>query len=192
MKPSTGRQLEKVKRMSHWAISVAAVALSLAAWSCASMPANQPGAKVGVVDPMKVLKETAAGKRAEESLNAFVKNRQALIELEEKELKRMEEDLVRQASVLSGNAKKEREEQFRRRVMEFQQKGGELNREIQEKQREVMEGFREKVEKVVAKVAQPLGMQVVIEKAKGGTMLYSDASLDLSAKVIEAFNKEMP
>ena len=187
-----GRVSRRIWRIGGHAVGLAAIGLGLAAWGCAAVSPTQSGAKVGVVDPMKVLKETAAGKRTEESLNAFIKNRQALIELEEKELKRMEEDLVRQASVLSANAKKEREEQFRRRVMEFQQKGNELNREIQEKQREVMEGFREKVEKVVAKVAQPLGMQVVIEKAKGGTMLYNDASLDLSVKVIEAFNKEMP
>lgn len=156
------------------------------------MSANQPGAKVGVVDPMRVIKETTVGKKAEESLISFAKNRQAVIELEEKDLKRMEEDLMRQASVLTGPAKKEREQQFQRRIREFQEKGNELNREIQEKQKEVMEGFREKIEKVAAKVAQQLGVQVVLEKTKGGTTIYNDASLDITAKVIEEFNKGTP
>jgi outer membrane protein len=168
------------------------LALSFVAWGCASLSATQPGAKVGIVDPMRVLKETAAGKKAEESLTSFIKNRQALVELEEKELKRMEDDLMRQASVLTGNAKKEREQQFQRRVMEFQQKSNELNREVQDKQKEVMEGFREKLEKVLAKVAPQLGVQVVLEKTKGGTTLYHDTSLDITTKVIEEFNKGTP
>ncbi len=169
-----------------------ALVLCLTVWGCALGAGGQAGAKVGVVDPVRVLKETTAGKKAEESLTSFVKNRQAVIELEEKELKRMEEDLMRQASVLTGNAKKEREQQFQRRVMEFQQKGNELNREIQEKQKEVMEGFREKVERVVAKVAQQQGVQMVLEKTKGGMTLYSDASLDITGKVVEELNKGTP
>ncbi|HET8580475.1 MAG TPA: OmpH family outer membrane protein [Nitrospiraceae bacterium] len=164
-------------------------AAGLVTGGCATAASTQPVVRVGVVDPQKVLNETEAGKKAKESLNTFMKNRQALIELEEKELRRMEEDLIKQASVLSANAKKEREEQFRRRMAEYQQKANELNREVQEKQKEVLEGFRDKVEKVVAKVAQRLGLLIVIEKGRGGPTVYNDSSLDISAMVIEEFNK---
>lgn len=159
---------------------------------CTTIPALSSGARVGVVDPQRVLSETEAGKKVLESINTFMKNRQALIELEEKELKQMEEDLVKQSSVLSANAKKEREGQFRRRITEFQQKVGELNREVQEKQKEVLEGFREKVERVAARVAQQLSLQVVIDRSRGGPTLYNDPALDVTAKVIEEFNKAGP
>src|SRR3989442_15893831 len=98
--------------------------------------------KIGVVDPARVINETNSGKKAKDSLSVFSKNRQALIEMDEKELRRMEEDFGRQASVLSATAKREREEQFRRRVAEYQQKEGDLNREAQEKQKDELEGFR--------------------------------------------------
>ena len=78
-----------------------------------------------------------------------MKNRQAVVELEEKELKRMEEDLVKQASVLSASGREDREDLLRRRVAEFQQRANEMNREVQEKQKEVLEGFRERAERVV-------------------------------------------
>jgi len=147
---------------------------------------------VGVVDPARVLSETNAGKKAKDSLSAFSKNRQALIEIEEKELRRMEEDFGRQASVLSATAKREREEQFRRRMAEYQQKAGELNREVQEKQKDVLEGFREKVEIIVGKVSKRLGLQVVMDKGKGGPTLYSEQGLDITGQVIEEFNREYP
>jgi outer membrane protein len=157
----------------------------LAISGCAAGGAKFEG-KIGVVDPSRVLSETNAGKKAKESLGAFSKNRQVLIEMDEKELRRMEEDFGRQASVLSPTAKKEREEQFRRRVAEYQQKA------VQEKQKDVLEGFREKVGFVVGKISKRLGLQVVMDKGKGGPTLYSDEGLDITGQVIEEFNREYP
>ncbi len=166
----------------------------LCTWLLAACAASGPKVegKVAVVDPQRVLNETNAGKKAKETLASFSKNRQALIELEEKELRRMEEDFVKQASVLSPAAKREREEQFRRRMAEYQQKVGELNREVQEKQKDVLDGFRDKIETLVAKVAKRLGVQVVVDKGRGGPTLYSEESLDISSQVIEEFNREFP
>lgn len=189
MMVTRGEELRRRRGKTALVLLTLTCVAGMVAGGCATAPATQPVVKIGVVDPQKVLNETEAGKKARESLSTFMKNRQALIELEEKELRRMEEDLIKQASVLSANAKKDREEQFRRRMAEYQQKANELNREVQEKQKEVLEGFREKVEKVVAKVAQRLGLVVVIEKGRGGPTIYHDSSLDISLLVIEEFNK---
>ena len=147
------------------------------------------GGKFGVVDPQKLLNDTDPGKKARESLNSFMKNRQAVVELEEKELKRMEDDLIKQGSVLSATAKKEREEAFRRRMMEYQQKINDMNREVQDRQKEVFEAFRDKVERVVAKVAQQMGLQMVIEKGRGGPVIYSDTALDITSRVMDELNR---
>jgi outer membrane protein len=163
----------------------------LAVSGCAAGVAKVDG-KIGVVDPARVLNETNTGKKAKDSLSVFSKNRQALIEMDEKELRRMEEDFGRQASVLSPTAKREREEQFRRRVAEYQQKANDMNREVQEKQKDVLEGFREKVGLMVGNVSKRLGLQVVIDKGKGGPTLYSDEGLDITGQVIDEFNREYP
>jgi outer membrane protein len=168
----------------------AAQALPTAQSSSSTAPASRLSAQVGVVDLQRVLLDTESGRRARDVLSNFMKNRQAVIELEEKELKRMEDDLVKQASVLSAGGRKDREDLLRRRVAEFQQRANEMNREVQEKQKEVLEGFREKAERIVAKVAQQLGLLVVMEKGKGGPTVYSDAALDISNKVIDEFNKD--
>ena len=167
------------------------LAALLAVSGCATGVAKVEG-KIGVVDAARVLSETNVGKKAKDSLNVFSKNRQALIEMDEKELRRMEEDFGRQASILSPTAKREREEQFRRRVTEYQQKANEMNREVQEKQKDVLEGFREKVGLMVGKVSKRLGLQVVIDKGKGGPTLYSDEGLDITGQIIDEFNREYP
>ena len=177
----------------HHAGWLMAAGVTLLVVGCAGPAGSQStgpsGGSIGVVEPQRVLSETDAGKKAMESLASFAKSRQGLVESEEKELRRMEEDFMKQASVLSATAKKAREEQFRRRMMEYQQKVDQMNREVQEKQRETMEGFRAKIEKVVAKLAQQMGLSFVVEKGKGSPTVYYDASLDITTKVIEEFNK---
>ena len=104
----------------------------------------------------------------------------------------MEEDFIKQATVLSPTAKREREEVFRRRMQEYQQKVAELNREVQDKQKDVMDGFRDKLEAVVGKVAKRLGLQIVVDSSKGGATLYREDRLDISNQVIEEFNRDYP
>ena len=175
----------------EWAVMSAAVTSMLVLSGCAG-GTGKIDAKIGVINSQRLLNETSAGKKAKESLATFSKNRQALMELEEKELRRMEEDFVKQASVLSPAAKRDREEQFRRRMQEYQQKASELNREVQEKQKDVLEGFRDKIEMIAARVAKRLGLQVVVDKSKGGPTIYHEEGLDISGPVIEEFNREYP
>ena len=182
-------KVDGVVRTSFCAGGLLAALLAIS--GCATGMAKVEG-KIGVVDAARVLNETNVGKKAKDSLNVFSKNRQALIEMDEKELRRMEEDFGRQASVLSPTAKREREEQFRRRVTEYQQKAGEMNREVQEKQKDVLEGFREKVGLIVVKVSKRLGLLVVIDKGKGGLTLYNDEGLDITGQIIDEFNREYP
>ncbi len=178
-------------RRIEWLKLPVIVAMAAMLGGCAG-PGVKVDGNIGVIDPQRIFTDTNAGKKAKDTLSSFSKNRQALMELDEKELRRMEEDFVKQASVLSPTAKRDREEQFRRRMQEYQQKVTELNREVQEKQKDVLEAFRDKVEVVVAKVAKRLGVHVVVDKSKGGPTLYHEESLDISNQVIEEFNREYP
>ena len=178
-------------RSFEWLRLPVIVAMAAMLSGCAGAGAKVDG-KIGVIDPQRILNDTNAGKKAKDNLASFSKNRQVLMELDEKELRRMEEDFVKQASVLTPAAKREREEQFRRRMQEYQQKVTELNREVQEKQKDVLEGFRDKIEVIVAKVAKRLGLQVVVDKSKGGPTIYHEDSLDISGQVIDEFNREYP
>ncbi len=174
-------------------LCILVVSCALAIGGCRSNNTAVPSAvRVGVVDPQRVLNDTNVGKKAKEALSSFTKNRQALIEMEEKELRRMEEDFMKQGSVLSPTAKREREEQFRRRMAEYQQKVGDLNREVADKQKEVLDGFRDKLEGISGKVAKRLGVQLILDRGRGGPTIFFDDAVDVSAQVIEEFNRQYP
>lgn len=174
--------------------------LLLVVTGCAT-PASEPagisgterpvgsGVAIGVVDTQWLLKESKLGRQVNETLNQFMKDRQALLELEQQELRNLENELLRQGSVLSPSAKQQKEEQLRQRMLDYQQKAGNMSREFQVKQAELLDEFREQVDLVVKQIAQQRGLELVVEKGKNTSTRYYDASMDFSSGVLEILDQ---
>ncbi len=160
-------------------------------WGCGAVGQTKPSTfPVGVVDPQRILEETVKGKQLSDTLNAFMKDRQTLVELEQKELRKLESELMAQSTVLSQEARERKEGQFRQKMAEYQQKVADLNREVQEKQRELQNEFRRQVQKVVADIADRRGLGLVLEHGNNSGTLYYETSLDISTDIIQALNQE--
>ncbi len=158
---------------------VAAVLVAAPAWAAEL--------KIGVVEPQKVLDGTKAGKKIKDSLQDYVKARQKVIDMEEDELKKMEEDLVKQGAVLSPDAKKDKEERFRQKMVEYQRKVQQLNQEVQVKKKETLDEFNKSLEQVIRGIADREKIALVVEKGDNGAgalIIYSHPSLDLTDRVI--------
>ena len=154
-------------------------------------PTDQPvvsGAAIGVVDTQWLLQESKLGRQVNETLNQFMKDRQALLELEQQELRNLENELLRQGSVLSPSAKQQKEEQLRQRMLDYQQKAGNMTREFQAKQAELLDEFREQVDLVVKRIARQRGIVLVLEKGKNTTTRYHEPSMDFSSNVLESLD----
>lgn len=147
---------------------------------------------IGVVDTQWLLKESKLGQRVTETLNVFMKDRQTLLELEQKELRNLESQLLRQGSVLSQSARQQREEQFRRRMGEYQQKVANMNQEVQAKQGQLFSEFRESVDATVEDLAQRHGLALVMEKGANTPTRYYEPSLDISQEMLAELNQRNP
>ncbi len=177
-----------------WTLRILMVLISLFPWGCVGVENADPvgDVAIGIVDPQRILQETDKGKRLTETLNAFMKDRQAIIELEQNELRAMESELRAQVSVLSPSARQQKESQFREKMGAYQQKVGELNREVQEKQRELQDEFRGDVKEVVEEIAERKNLSVVLEHGPSSGTLYYQKPLDISDDVIQALNGSTP
>lgn len=156
--------------------------------SVTARPAG-PGVAIGVVDTQWLLKESKLGGQVNDTLNQFMKDRQALLELEQQELRNLENELLRQGSVLSPSAKQQKEEQLRQRMLDYQQKAGNMSREFQTKQAELLDEFREQVDLVVKQIARQRGLGLVVEKGKNTSTRYYDESMDFSSAVLEILDQ---
>jgi outer membrane protein len=144
--------------------------------------------KIGVVDPNKVLEGTKAGKKVKDALQEYIKARQKVIDMEEDDLKKAEEDLVKQGAVLSPEAKKDKEDKLRQKYGEYQRKVQQLNQEVQVKKNETFAEFTKNVEQVIRAIAEREKFTLVLEKTDSGlpsAVIYSNSSLDLTERVIK-------
>jgi len=149
--------------------------------------------KIGFVDAQKVLDNTKAGKKSKESMEEFVKSRQKIVDLDESEIKQLQEDLNRQAAVLSPDARREKEEALQKKVFEYQKRATDLNKEVQQKKKEVLDQFNSDLESVVKKVADRGGYAYVLDRnAEGGVILYAKGTFDLTDEVVKEFEKSFP
>lgn len=171
-------------------IVLSGIVLSLV-WGCTSPGLqNSSDLPVGIVDPQRILQETVKGQRLTDTLNAFMKDRQALVELEQKELRKLEGELMAQSTVLSQEARQRKEEQFRQKMAGYQQKVADLNREVQEKQNELQNEFRREVQKAASEIASSRGLSLVLEKGPHTGTLFYRPGLDISTEVIQVMDQK--
>jgi outer membrane protein len=169
----------------------AAIVAAILVWGWTA-PSSAAELKIGVLEPQKVLDGTKNGKKIKDSLQEYLKSRQRIIDLEEEELKKMEEDLVKQSAVLSAEAKKDKEETFRKRYMEYQRKVNQLTQEVQAKKKEVLEEFNKSLEQIVKGIADKDRLTLVVEKGDNGAgalVVYSHPSLDITDRVIKELDR---
>ncbi|MEW6683074.1 MAG: OmpH family outer membrane protein [Nitrospirota bacterium] len=172
-------------------IGLAAVSMAVPAWA-----QSAEGPKFGYIDTQKVFDQSKVGKKAKGLLEEFVKSRQKIIDLEETEIKELEDSLVKQESVLSPEAKKAKQEDLQRKLIAYQKKATDLNREIQDKKAEVLNDFHLQLQGVVKKVAERDGYTMVFDKGAGGpadlaAVLYAKESLSITDKVLAELDKEV-
>jgi outer membrane protein len=147
--------------------------------------------KVAFVDAQKVLEASKEGKKVQGSLEEYVKSRQKIIDLEEQELKQIEEELTRQGSLLSQEAKKVKQDHFQKKLMEYQKKATDLTKEVQGKRIESLKNFSKKLEDAVKQIAEKEGYTFVLDNSTdiGGVVIYSKDSFDITSKVIEQVDR---
>ena len=160
-------------------VLMAALAMAAPAWA---------ETKIGIIEPQKILDGTRAGKKIKDSLQDYVKARQKVIDMEEEDLKKTQEDLVKQGAVLSPEARKDKEDKFRQKMEEYQRKIQQLNQEVQLKKKETLDEFNKSLEQIVRGIADKEKLTLVLEKGDSGAgvlVLYSHPSLDLTDRVIK-------
>jgi outer membrane protein len=148
--------------------------------------------KIGYVDTQRVLDESTLGKKVKDDISAHVKSRQQIIDLEEGELKKFQDELSRQGAVLSDQVRAEKEEAFQKKFGEYQQKVAELQREIQSKKMEKLKDFNDHLVTIAKKIAESEGLSLIFANdLESGSILYAKPSMNMTDRVIQELNKTL-
>ena len=144
--------------------------------------------KIGCIEFQKVLNESDAGKKAKTDLEILVKSKQTTIDEKGKTIEKMKADLEKQASVLSAEAKKSKEEELEKVLREYQRLVQDSQTEVKKKELELTDAIIKDMRQLVEKIGEEGGYTLIMEKT-GGMVLYSTKDIDLTDAVIKRYNQ---
>ena len=163
---------------SRLAAAAAFAVLALPALAQTSSPA---ASKFGFVNTERVLRDAAPAVRAQKKIEAeFQKRDQELARVAE-QLKRMQEDLEKNAITMNEAQRRTKERDF-----------GELNRDFQRKQREFREDLNQRRNAELAQVVEQANRVIrqIAEQERFDTIfqdaVYASSRIDITDRVIKA------
>ena len=165
---------------------VSRLALLIALAALLPLPAVAQS-KIGFVNTQRVLSQSAPAVRAQKKLEAEFQKRGLELERMADQLKRMQEDLDRNAMTMGEAQRRNKEREF-----------GELNREFQRKQREVREDMNQRkneelrfvidqADRVIRSIAEQEKFDIIFQDAA-----FVAPRVDITDKVIKALEDKPP
>lgn len=147
--------------------------------------------QIGVIDPQAVLENSNAGQKALATLKEHVMVRQKLLETDEVEIQKLEQQLQ------TGTGRSETETQVLRetlqgKIQEYQRRRQTFQQEVQEKQKNLMVDYMKKIQGATKTIAERRGLSLVIDKGNEAIMqivIYSSKGMDITDEVVKEFNQ---
>lgn len=145
--------------------------------------------KIGYVDLNKALNESAKGKTAVTVLEDMVKEKQSVIVEKEKELKALDDEIAKQASILNPDAIREKQAKREKLMRDYQRMVKDSQDEVQQKRNDFMEAIIKDLRETVVRIGKEKGYSIIFERVASG-ILYIPEEVDLTDTLIDVFNKE--
>lgn len=150
--------------------------------------AAEQSMKVGVVDLIKALNESDAGKKAKADLEILIKTKQTSIDEKGKEIEKLKNDLEKQSSVLSADARKAKEDDLEKNIREYQRIVTDSQADVKKREGEFTGEILKDLRGIIEKMGQEGGYTMIIENAEG-IILYSKPDQNLTEQVIKKYNE---
>jgi outer membrane protein len=144
--------------------------------------------KIGYVDLNKALFESNKGKRATKILDDMLNSKKAVVLKKEKEIKKLEQELDIQDSILNPKSRKDKKDQLDKLYRDYRRMGKDFQGELQKKEAELTQEIQKDLIEVVNKIGEKEGYSIIFERRVSG-MLYSQKKFDITEKVIKKYNE---
>jgi outer membrane protein len=170
--------------------NVLAAALSAAALPLAAQQAGgsqQVIGKLGFVNTERILRDAAPAQRAQKKIEAeFQKRDQELAKIAG-ELKRMQDDLDKNAMTMGETQRRNREREFADLNREFQRKQREFREDLNQRRNEELAQVVELANRVIRQIAEQEKFDIIFQDA-----VFASPRIDITDKVIKALDSGKP
>ncbi len=144
-------------------------------------------AKIGVVDFQKIIKESSAGKLTQQNLRKKGEEFQGKLKNEKDSLDAISKAFERESLVLSPDKKREKERDFRIRVNDFKKMQEDYTKELRGIEIKLVNQMQQDVFQIANDIGKAEDFLLIVERKTAG-VIYMPASVDITDKVITAYN----
>ena len=164
-------------------LAVAALAVVAAA---AGIPATAVAQqKLAYVDLQRALNEVEEGKAAKAALKREFEQKQKLVDERKTEFDKLRADVEKQSSVMSEEARREKQAELERKGMELQGFFVQLQKDLSDREREATRGIFDKMHGIVREIADSEGVSMVVAAE---ALVFAQPSLDLTNELVRKYN----
>ncbi|RJP38980.1 MAG: OmpH family outer membrane protein [Desulfobacteraceae bacterium] len=164
-------------------IGCAGIVLIIIAFALPALAADI--AKIAVVDFQRVLLESAPGKAVQETIQTRGREMESDLRKKGEEIEQMTEQFNRDAMVMSRDKRDEKQREMEIRRYDFQTLQKKYQSEIRELENRMIEKLKVEIFEITEDLGQKEGYLLIIEQ---GAVVYSPAAIDITDKVIAAYN----
>jgi len=145
--------------------------------------------KVGYVDLQRALQEVNDARSAKTRLQTTVDEKKKKFEREQTDLLKEKDAFEKQASVMTADAKVQRQTDLGKKAMDLNQRWEKEKVSFQEQEQSEMKAIFAKMNPIIASIAAREGMSFVFDKTDGG-ILYAPAYLDITNELVRLYNDQ--
>lgn len=145
-------------------------------------------AKIGLVDFQKIFNTSLAGKEAQEEIGKRGEQYESELKSRGEYIEEERNKLEREALVMSGEMREQKERDFRIMVNDFKMLQKKRMNEFKEFEQQIITRIKNEVLSVVEELGKKDGYTLILEK-RGGGVLYAPGSLDVTDRVIQQYDE---
>ncbi|RJQ51349.1 MAG: OmpH family outer membrane protein [Nitrospiraceae bacterium] len=144
--------------------------------------------KIGYMDLYKALNESARGTEAKKTLEDLIESKKNAIGKVAAEIEKIQAEIEKQASILTPESRKDKEEQREKLRREYQRMAQDSQEELKKKETDLTQEILKELAELTQKVGEEDGYSVIFEKSESGIM-YIPEKFDITDKVIKRYNE---
>jgi len=144
--------------------------------------------KIGFFSMERLMKESVEGKRVLDEIRSMAEKSQAAITSRENELRKLREELEKQASLMKPEVLREKEANYQTKIREYQMLVNSSNEQLQEKQQEITTTIYPEIMRIVNSIGDKEKYTMIIN-VSAIPIDYWDQTNDLTARILAEFNR---
>ncbi|HEU5305116.1 MAG TPA: OmpH family outer membrane protein [Gemmatimonadales bacterium] len=158
------------------------------AWAQA-LSAPSGASRIAFVDIQRVLIRSQAGLAAREQLEREKAQMQREIDTRRQELDKLREDLDKKGSLLTAEARREKEEALERKRRDAARLADDFQRDLARKEQQLLVRVQQDLVVIIERLGKQKGYYMIVER-RGAGVLYAVPDADLTDELIRVYDQE--